>query len=256
MQTQIFDEYSRFYDLLYQDKDYTAEAQYVVDSLRCQVVNLESVLEFGSGTGRHGRLIASKGIAVRGIERSESMVQAANRREEASDIRFDCVVGDIRNSRVPGQFDAVTSLFHVVSYQTADDDIDGVFANAGAHLRPGGVFLFDVWYAPAVLTVKPDVRVKRVEDDQIHLTRIAEPTLHSERNCVQVDYTLFVCDKSSEAIRTVSETHWMRYFSTPEIRMLANWHGFDLVVAEEWLTGNAPSVETWGVCYVLKKRVR
>jgi hypothetical protein len=35
------------------------------------------------------------------------------------------------------------ALFHVTSCQTSDDDLRAAMATARAHLRPGGVFLFD-----------------------------------------------------------------------------------------------------------------
>ena len=80
----VFDKYGRYYDLLYRDKDYVAEADYVVASLRNFDQNVRAVLEFGSGTGRHGRLLADRGLHVTGIERSESMVAAARRVVPAS----------------------------------------------------------------------------------------------------------------------------------------------------------------------------
>ena len=167
---------------------------------------------------------------------------------------FRCLHGDIRATDLGQTFDAVISLFHVVSYQTGDEDLTATFQNAARHLRPDGLFLFDVWYGPAVLTQRPAVRVKRMENEQVHLTRIAEPTLLPNPNSVRVDYTLFVHQLTDGRIERCAESHLMRYFSTPEIRTLADRHGFDVACGEEWVTGAEPSTDTWGVCYVLRKR--
>lgn len=252
----IFDEYSRYYDLLYAEKDYPAEARYVLDRLRRRSPGVSRIVEFGSGTGRHGRLLADAGCSVVGLERSRTMVEAANLEGEyvRGEGRFRCGEGDVRETRVPGEFDAVISLFHVVSYQTSNGDVQAMFANAARHLPSGGLFLFDVWHAPAVLTQRPEVRIKRVENDAVHLTRLAEPVLHADRNCVEVNYTLFVRDQRDGSTRTLSESHLMRYYSTPEIELLADGHGCDVVLCEEWLTGRSAGVDTWGVCYLLEKR--
>ncbi|MEX2016820.1 MAG: hypothetical protein WD873_09250 [Candidatus Hydrogenedentales bacterium] len=57
-----FQKYAAFYDLLYRDKDYAAEAAYVAGTIRSAVPGARSILELGSGTGRHGRLLAGLGF--------------------------------------------------------------------------------------------------------------------------------------------------------------------------------------------------
>ncbi|AGX88139.1 class I SAM-dependent DNA methyltransferase [Candidatus Symbiobacter mobilis] len=72
--TPVFDVYSQYYNLCYQDKNYKAEAAYVRDSLaHCGVKN-GNVLEFGCGTGIHGRLLAEMGYRVHGVDRSPEMI--------------------------------------------------------------------------------------------------------------------------------------------------------------------------------------
>ena len=251
----VFDEYGRYYDLLYRDKDYQAESSYVTTLIRRDATAC-SVLELGSGTGRHAELLAQAGFQVIGIERSPQMVESAAQRarnSSGSEGSFRCIVGDVRNTKVSDTFDAVISLFHVVSYQTSDQDLDDTFRNANEHLKPGGSFVFDVWHAPAVLTLRPEVRVKRIETDDILLTRIAEPEVDTNVNCVRVHYTIFIEDRATGTISSLEETHTMRYFSPPEITWLAEKHGFTLVATEEWMTGQTPGPHTWGVVYVLRK---
>jgi SAM-dependent methyltransferase len=255
--SEVFSDYGNYYDLLYADKDYGAESQYVVSKLRELQPGIRSVLEFGSGTGRHGRLMARAGFDMVGIERSPTMLaQSVGSRTEKDSVvpgTFTAVEGDVRTRTVPGPFDAAIALFHVVSYQTTNDDVLMVFRNAARHLGAGGIFLFDVWYGPAVLTLRPENRIKRMANDQIRVTRIAEPRLLVESNCVEVNYDVFVEDIPTGRIRRLQEQHLMRYFTTPEIAWLAELVGFGVVAAEEWLTSNPPSTSTWGVCYVLRR---
>ena len=209
----------------------------------------KDLLEFGSGTGIHGRLLAELGYKVTGIERSEEMVK-----QSMSTQGFSCQQGDICSVKLGRTFDAVLSLFHVVSYQTANNSVQSLFARAAEHLHPGGVFIFDVWYSPAVLSIKPKVRVKRISNNSIEITRIAEPKLKPNTNCVDINYNIFVRDLKSGEVEIIDETHPMRHFSLPELDLFAKSNGFERLRAEEFMTGNNPSEKTWGVCLVLKKK--
>ena len=56
MKGSVFKAYSRYYNLLYSDKDYESESKYIMYLLKRNGVTQGNILEFGSGTGKHGRL--------------------------------------------------------------------------------------------------------------------------------------------------------------------------------------------------------
>ena len=247
--TDPFEASSRYYDLLYQEKDSAAEASYVDALLRRHGIAGRELLEFGSGTGRHGCLLAQQGYQVLGLERSAAMVAAAQQAPG-----FSCQQGDITTTKLQCRFNAVLSLFHVVSYQTTNPAVQAVFANAAHHLDHGGLFLFDVWYSPAVAAQRPVLRVKRLQSEDFSITRIAEPKLHPNVNCVDVHYTVMAQERRTGLLHTFEETHPMRHFSLPELDLLSEAAGFERLRAEEWLTGALRSEATWGVCLVLCKK--
>jgi len=248
MTESVFNAYSRYYDLLYRDKDYAAEVDYIDRLLQHHGITGSDLLEFGSGTGRHGRLLAQRGYKVLGVERSAGMVAQAKQVDS-----FQSQVGDIAAVQLGRTFDAVLSLFHVISYQVSNEAVQAVFARAAEHLTPGGLFIFDVWYSPAVYAQRPSVRVKRLEGDGIRITRIAEPEIYSNENRVDVNYQIFAEEQVSGEVEVLSESHPMRHFSLPELDLFAQMGGFERAGAEEFLTGNMLSEETWGVCLIFKK---
>ena len=254
-QSSVFADYARYYDLLYRDKDYAAEAEYVAGLIRKFHPEACSILELGSGTGIHASLLAEKGFTVHGIERSPEMLarsQALAENRAAGDGRLTFTTGDIREVRLNKRFNAVIALFHVISYQTTNDDVTAAFETARQHLNPGGVFIFDAWYGPAVLTDRPAVRIKRMADDQTAVTRLAEPLLHPNENRVDVNYHVFVRNLATNAVAELKETHAMRYFFKPEIERIATHAGFQCSHVEEWLSGETIGCGSWGACFVLK----
>ncbi len=246
---KIFNNYSRYYDLLYKDKNYESEVNYILSLLSKYGIKSGSILEFGSGTGKHGILLGKNGFSVHGIELSEEMVKKSIINEN-----FTCQQGDIALINLEKQYNIVLSLFHVMSYQTSNEKLNAVFFNASKHLLPGGLFVFDFWYSPAVYSQRPITRVKRMHDEYLNVTRIAEPLNKPELNVVDVKFTIFSKDVFSNQIDVLEEIHPMRHFSLPELKLFAQINGFEYVEAQEFLSGNTTSEETWGVCIILKKK--
>lgn len=251
----VFGAYSRYYNLLYKDKDYAGEAEYVRTLIARHHPQARTVLDLGCGTGRHDLLLAEKGYEVTGVDLSEEMLAVANSQlSTLCSHHFPCDFhqGDIRTFRLNRFFDVVVSLFHVMSYQTGNNDLRAAFATAREHLEPGGVFIFDCWYGPAVLTDRPAVRIKRLEDEEIAVTRLAEPVMHPNENLVEVNYHVFVQDKTSGKMEELQEAHQMRYLFQSEIELILQESGMTLVEAAEWMTGRKPGFDTWGVCFVVR----
>ncbi len=242
-----FNLYSLYYNLLYKDKDYKIEVDYILEKLKIYQ-NFNQILEIGMGTGTHANLLQKKGLHVTGIEKSEGMAKQARAKG------IECYVKDCSDFNLGKKFDVVISLFHVISYVTENDNLTKTFQNVYNHLKPGGIFLFDVWYSPAVYNLKPETRIKRIEDKELNITRIAEPVLHFNKNIVDVNYEVIIEEKQYGKITRITETHPMRHFSLPEIKLLSSFTGFEIVETEEWMTGKEPSENTWGVCFILRKK--
>lgn len=258
--TQVFGAYSRYYDLLYRDKNYAGEARFVAELLGRHAPNSRRILELGCGGGKHALLLAQDyGFDLAGIDLSEDMLKVARQRQAelapdlAARLRFS--QGDVRDvaADAAGPFDAVISLFHVLSYQPENSDVAAMLASAARNLAAGGVFIFDCWYGPAVLTDRPAVRIKRMRDDNTEVTRLAEPHMLPNDCLVDVNYAVFVRDLQSQSVTELRETHRMRYFFRPELALFAQAAGFRIEHAAEWMSERVPSEETWGVYFVLRK---
>jgi SAM-dependent methyltransferase len=251
----VFEKYAQYYDLLYQDKDYQKETNYILSLIKNYQPETTNILEFGSGSGIHGRLLANTGFRVSGIEKSQQMIDLglSSNQGKCENTNFSCTQGDCTSTFIGDDFDTVISLFHVLSYQTSNEKILAMLNNAYRQLKPGGVFIFDNWHAPAVWHIGPTLRVKRVSNHQLAITRIAEPECFQEQNIVKVKYQTFAEDLKINHISEIKETHEMRAFDTEEIREFASQTGFTLIDSAEWLTSQTPSKDTWGVCTTLQK---
>jgi SAM-dependent methyltransferase len=250
----VFGNYALYYDLLYQDKNYSGEVDFIHRLISDNSYDAKSILELGCGTASHAILLAEKGYQIYGIDFSLDMLQLANSRvaslpaEISSRLRF--TQGDVRNVRVNEKFDVVTSLFHVVSYQTTNSDLIDTFTTVREHLKPAGIFIFDVWYGPAVLSDHPVVRVKRLQNEKVEITRIAEPVLHPNQNLVDVNYQIMVQNRITGEVESIHESHRMRYLFQTEIDMLLQQAQMELIASGEWMTSKELGFNTWSAYFV------
>ncbi len=246
-----FQNYSTYYDLLYKDKNYKEETDYITRVLKELDSSVKNILELGSGSGSHAYFLSEKGFDITGIERSESMVQESLQKKIPN---FTPIQADITDFKLNQEFDAVVSLFHVISYLTHNDSLINCLQLVHQHLKPQGLFLFDFWYTPAVYSLKPETRIRRLEDESISVVRIAESIIHSQINVVDVNFEVHIQDKKTLQTQILKELHPMRHFSIPELDFLAKLTGFEIVRSEEYVTGKMPSENTWGVCLILRKK--
>lgn len=250
----VFDTYARYYDLLYREKDYAAEVAYIDSHIQSLALGARNILELGCGTGAHAEHLAHRGYRIHGVDRSEAMIARARERKSALSIDVAANLmffsGDVRTVRTGEKYDIVISLFHVMSYQTANADLDAAFQTASEHLRPGGIFIFDFWYGPAVLAQQPEIRIKRLADDFIEVTRIAEPEMRPDENVVDVLYTMFIKTKATDAIHQVTENHRMRFFFPQELESHYR-DKFAERMTQAWMTDKAPDSQNWNCVQTL-----
>jgi 2-polyprenyl-3-methyl-5-hydroxy-6-metoxy-1,4-benzoquinol methylase len=153
--------YSILYDSFYQTKNYKSENEFIFTFL--STTKTQSILDLGCGTGGHDLLLAQKGYAVTGVDLSEEMIGQAIQKNRTAGLSIEFLQGDIRTIRLKKKFDLVLSMFAVMSYQTTNEEFKASLETARAHLNPGGMFIFDAWYGPAVLHQIPETRVKELE---------------------------------------------------------------------------------------------
>lgn len=215
------------------------------------------ILDLGCGTGRHAVELAAIGYNVCGIDLSaDTLAQADARRitlphDVAQRLRFQR--GDARTVRTEETYDAVVSLFQVASYQTTNADFMAMCHTAATHLPRSGLFLFDCWYGPAMLADPPKVHVKRASNEEGAVIRIAEPTMRPHDNTVEVNYTITMTDWKTHALEVVVESHMMRYMFKPEVELMLDLSGFEVLDSATWMGGELSAVDS-SATFIARKR--
>jgi SAM-dependent methyltransferase len=101
-----------------------------------------AALEFAVGTGRVALPLAARGVSVSGIELSIPMAHQLRAKDDPH--RIEVTIGDMATTLVDGRFRLVYLVFNAIGLLTTQEQQVACFANAAAHLEPGGYFLIEV----------------------------------------------------------------------------------------------------------------
>lgn len=250
---EVFQDYAYYYNAFYQDKDYKSEAKQIDYLLnKYKEKDIKTIINYGCGTGKHDIELCNLGYQCSGIDMSSMMIDIAKENASMMQKQIGFEVSDIRYYEPNHKYDAVISLFHVMSYQNSNEDIMNAFQTARKALGTGGIFLFDVWYGPGVLSDKPALRVKEIEDEKYKLVRIARPIMYDKDNIVDVCYEVFVIDKNTQQVKTIHETHSMRYFFRPELQKMLQDTGFELIENIDCNTLEKTSYNSWTSYFIAR----
>jgi SAM-dependent methyltransferase len=97
-------------------------------------------LELAIGTGRIAVPLAARGLRVAGIDLSPDMV--AKLRKKTDEITVE--IGDMSVTKVHGRFSLVYVVFNSIFNLRTQERQVACFANASAHLEPGGAFVVEI----------------------------------------------------------------------------------------------------------------
>ena len=242
-----FDELAKYYDMLYEDKNYMAEVDFLETIFRTEQ-QPKTILELGCGTGNYTQILAKRGYKVTGIDLSESMLKVAKQKCSGNFIK-----GNICDISVNEKFDVCIAMFAVMGYITENSNIVKVLKNIHNHLKPNGLFIFDVWNGLAVLRILPESRIKNVENEDFKVIRFAEPKLKSYEHICEVNYKLLILNKKNNTFKDIDEKHSVRFYFPQELMLYLENAGFKVLKVCPFLDLNGRVDEgVWNMAIVAK----
>jgi len=247
--------YAAAYDLFYAEKDYEAECDVIERAFaEFSAVPIHRVLDLGCGTGGHAIPLASRGYEVIGVDRSPGMLAAARVKAEAADVtgEISFLLNDLTAARPVASCEAVLMMFNVLGYQAQPTKVAAALAAVRRALRPGGLFLFDIWQAPAVDLEPPAQRWQIVEKGRARLIRLSSGQLDPAAETCSVKMHVFRLVDDRVTDETI-EQHQIRYFRREPLKKSLEGAGMELLrlgsFPEYW---REPNTQQWSVLGVAR----
>jgi SAM-dependent methyltransferase len=252
--TGVFnDSFAATYDTVYAEKNYAAECE-AMGKLIAKFGHgeLRKMLDLGCGTGRHAVIFAGRGFDVTGVDQSEPMVARARERARQQGLGSNpgFLSGDIRSFAGPQPFDVALMNFNVIGYMTSNDDALNALAAARKNLRPGGLFIADFWYGPAVVADPPGENTREFDGDGVRIVRSSSGRHLPDSQCCEISVKV-TRSKDDRVIDEAVETHLVRYFFPLELEFMLRSSGFRLMALTGFPDIDAPaSARKWAAAVV------
>jgi len=252
---KVFDRYGEYYDLIYLDKNYEKECDFVESIFeKYSSLPVRSIFDGGCGTGGHAIPLAKRGYKVLGVDFSEVMIGRALQKAKKVKLKIDFRVGDLRSLNLDRKFDSAICMFAVMDYFTTNQEVEKVIRNVRRVLKESALFIFDVWNGLAVLRILPEVRVRIMENQGKRVIRWVYPELDSFNHLCKDHYHLIVTE-GDKVVDEVMETHTVRYFFPQEINHYLEENGFELVETCPFLDlGGKVNENVWNMTCIAKAK--
>ena len=216
--------YADNYDLIYADKPYQEEADFVFKWAKKPKI----ILSLGCGTGKHEQYWC-RNCQVIGIAGSKEMLKRAY---QHPNIKYLNKQIGWKLTGLEG-VDCIVAMFNVLGYVLLEDVIQYLPINKG------GYFIFDVWDASKFKKSPPQLEIKRFG----FRYRVAVPKQISER-LIKINY--FIVDEAPEKdVFEGFESHYVEGYFKKDIQDLCKKHGYRIVAIKP--------TDTWVIWYKLEK---
>lgn len=247
------DIFYEYYDIIYKDKDYSAETELVFNLYSKYGKGVpKKVIEIGSGTGNHTRNLASRETNLLALDVDPRMVKIAQdkiRKEKLKNV-------EILNKRIEEVKDAnadlIVALFNVVTYIDNTQNLESFMKGVSENLKPNGIFVFDCWNGSAALLDPPKSRKTTIKNDSetIENNLISQTDFFNQVTTLNYNLKVTNGKKVRSGRFSFSQTLWM----PRELISAVKKAGLEILLSSPFMEPSKPATEKdWKIMFCTRK---
>ena len=136
-----YDDFAKYYDIIYQQKDYEKEVEFIKAITQEKNISHDSILDVGCGTGTHLLLLKNEFKILYGVDISEKILDIAEKKiPEATFSK-----GKMEQFKLNIKFDVITCLYSVFNYNLSMKSAIKTLKNFYLHLKPFGIVIISLY---------------------------------------------------------------------------------------------------------------
>ncbi len=240
---------AEYYDELMYDVDYAGWVDYILRIFRRYNVRGRNILDIACGTGTVIGLFAKYGYNMIGVDHSKPMLDVARRKIQSSYPNTEFIQADMTKFHLYEKFDAVICLYDSLNYLLTEKALLKAYECAFAHLKAGGLYVFDMNTEFALTEIWGDGTTVRESDN---LTSIWESE-YDEKTRISLLQLTFFARKQDNLYMRGKEIHKETFYSYETIKRLLYKSGFAGVDLYQHLEFLPPAEKTYRIMAVAKK---
>lgn len=218
--------FAYLYDELMKDVPYDQWVEKTIRSKEKYQPDAINILDVACGTGQLSIKLAEAGFNVTGIDLSEDMLSVAHTKTVEKGLSIPYYQQNMVEMEGLGTFDIITIFCDSLNYLGTAEEVVNTFKRVFEHLRPGGVFMFDVHSIYKMSEIFKDGTFVLNEEEISYIWQCYEGKWP---NSVEHDLSFFVLDEHAGKYDRVDELHFQRTFSVSQYEQWLMEAGFDLL---------------------------
>lgn len=140
----MYTSFAENYDLLMQDVNYTARAEYLLSVFEKYSKRPTLMLDLACGTGSFSNEFAKKDIQVIGVDISPEMLNIAREKSEKDKLDVLYLCQDVSQLDLYGTVDGAVCCMDSINHITEREVLKEAFKKVSLFLEPECLFVFDV----------------------------------------------------------------------------------------------------------------
>jgi len=221
----MFTKSARFYDAIYSFKDYAKECGQIVELAGSHAGG--TLLDVACGTGKHLEILRNT-FQCEGLDLDANLLAIARERLPDTPLHH----ADMTSFDLGRRFDVVTCLFSAIGYAETVERLNSTVRRFAAHLKPGGVVLFDPWLSPEVWNPE-HLHALFVDEPDLKIARMSAPRTEGNVSVVGFEYLV----STRDGIERSSEFHRLGLFTGDDYMAAITGAGLSAEFVEGGLMG-------------------
>lgn len=233
-------------DLINKDVNYEAWCNKIIQVCKEYNINRKEYLDIGCGTGNLTEKIAPNFESCWCVDLSSDMLTEAEEKFRKKGLKAKLVCQNMIELNLNKKFDLITCCLDSTNYILDDKDLMKYFNRVLNHLKPGGIFIFDInsYYK---LTKILGNNIYDYDDENI--TYVWDNNLENE--IVDMYLTFFI--REGDMYRRFDEQHRERAYKSNYIEDTVLKCGFNILGKLDNYEDKLPVQDSQRIVYILNK---
>ncbi|PZF89743.1 class I SAM-dependent methyltransferase [Listeria ivanovii] len=208
-----------FYDRLMDSELYDEWLQFSMDFIGDQP---QEILDLACGTAEFAIRLSFLGHRVTGIDFSAEMVAVAKEKVAAAEIELPIFEQDMSKLSLKQTYDVITCFCDSLNYLETEKALEDTIQAVSTHLKPNGLFLFDVH---SLYKIDKGFKDYSYGDSEEEISTIWNSFPGEFPHSVEHELTFFILGED-ETYHRVDELHKERTFPIATYEALLKKHHF------------------------------